>query len=112
MSGKLDLTIEQGATFSRTITIKDASNVAVDISTDTFEGQVRKRHQSGTVEANFSFTITDGANGEVTATISATDTAAMDTGEFVYDIEWTNTGTNVVRLLEGTATVTPEVTRS
>ena len=112
MSGKLDLTIEQGATFSRTITIKDASNVAVDISTDTFEGQVRKRHQSGTVEANFSFTITDGANGEVTATISATDTAAMDTGEFVYDIEWTNAGSNVVRLLEGTATVTPEVTRS
>lgn len=112
MSGKLDLTIEQGATFSRTITIKDASNVVVDITNDTFAGQVRKRHQSGTVEASFTFTITDGANGEVTATISATDTAAMDTGEFVYDIEWTNTGSNVVRLLEGTATVTPEVTRS
>jgi hypothetical protein len=112
MSGKLDLTIEQGATFSRTITIKDASNVAVDISSDTFAGQIRKRHQSGTVEANFSFSITDGPNGEVTATISATDTAAMDTGEFVYDIEWTNTGTNVVRLLEGIATITPEVTRS
>ena len=46
MSGKLDLTIEQGATFSRTITIKDASNVVVDITNDTFAGQVRKRHQS------------------------------------------------------------------
>jgi hypothetical protein len=111
MSGKLDLTIEQGATFSRTITIKDAQNTAVDISTDTFAGQVRKRHQSDTVEATMSFTITDGANGEVTATISATDTAAMDAGDFVYDIEWTS-GSTVVRLLEGTATITPEVTRS
>ena len=111
MSGKLDLTIEQGATFSRTITIKDSSNVAVNITSDTFAGEVRKRHQSGTTEAAFTFTITDGANGEVTATISATDTAAMDAGDFVYDIEWTS-GATVTRLLEGTATVTPEVTRS
>ena len=110
MSGKLDLTIEQGATFSRTITIKNASNVVVDITNDTFAGQVRKRHQSGTVEAVFTFTITDGANGEVTAVISATDTSAMDTGDFVYDIEWTS-GSTVTRLLEGVATVTPEVTR-
>ena len=110
MAGNLDLTIEQGTTFERTITIKDASDVAVDISTDSFAGQIRKRPQSGTVEASFTFTITDGANGEVTATISATDTAAMDTGDFVYDIEWTS-GSKVTRLLEGTASVTAEVTR-
>ena len=45
MSG-VRLVIEQGATFSRTITIKDASNVVVDITNDTFAGQVRKRHQA------------------------------------------------------------------
>jgi hypothetical protein len=110
MSGKLDLIIEQGATFTRTLRITDANNNAVDISTDTFAGQVRKRHQSGTVEATMTFTITNGANGEVTATISATDTGAMDTGDFVYDIEWTS-GAEVTRLLEGIATVTPEVTK-
>lgn len=110
MSGKLDLVIEQGSTFNRQITIKDSANVAVDISTDSFAGQVRKRHQSSTTEATMSFTITDGAAGQVTATISATDTANMDTGDFVYDIEWTS-GSTVTRLLEGVATVTPEVTR-
>ena len=110
MSGKLDLIIEQGATFTRTITIKDTNDTAIDISTDTFAGQVRKRHQSATAEATFSFSITNGAGGEVTATISATDTAAMDAGDFVYDIEWTS-GSTVTRLMEGVATVTPEVTR-
>lgn len=110
MSGKLDLTIEQGATFSRVITIKDSSNTAVNISTDSFAGQVRKRHQSGSVEASMTFTITDGANGEVTATISAADTNSMTPGDQVYDIEWTS-GSTVTRLLEGTATVTPGVTR-
>lgn len=110
MSGKLDITIEQGATFSRTITIRTAANVAVDITNDTFAGQIRKRHQSADVEAAFVFQITDGANGEVTATISAANTSAMDTGDFVYDIEWTS-GSTVIRLLEGVATVTPETTR-
>jgi len=112
MSGSLDLTIEQGATFSRVITIKDNSNVAVDITSDTFAGQVRKRHQSASTEAAFSFTITDAANGEVTATISSTDTAAMTPGDFVYDIEWTQASdSSVTRLLEGVARVTPQVTR-
>ena len=110
MAGNLDLTSEPGAPFSRTITIKDDSNVAVNITSDTFAGQIRKRPQSGSVEASFTFTITDGANGEVTATISATDTAAMDTGDFVYDIEWTS-GSTETRLLERTASVTAEVTR-
>lgn len=110
MSGKLDLTIEQGATFSRVITIKDSSNVAVNISTDSFAGQIRKRHQSSEKIADFAFTITNGSAGQVTATINHATTTTMDTGDFVYDIEWTS-GSTVTRLLEGTATVTPEVTR-
>tara|TARA_Y100000114_G_scaffold129425_1_gene126826 strand:+ start:462 stop:800 length:339 start_codon:yes stop_codon:yes gene_type:complete len=112
MSGALDLTIEQGATFSRTITIKDSANSAINISSDSFAGQVRKRHQSATTEAAFSFNITDGSNGVVVATISSTNTGAMEPGDFVYDIEWTQASdSSVTRLLEGTATVTPQVTR-
>ena len=112
MSGALDLTIEQGATFSRTITIKDSSNSAINISSDSFAGQVRKRHQRATTEAAFSFNITDGSNGVVVATISSTNTGTMEPGDFVYDIEWTQASdSSVTRLLEGTATVTPQVTR-
>jgi len=109
-SGKLDITIEQGATFSRIITIKDSSNTAVNISSDSFAGQVRKRHQSATAIASFTFSITNGSAGIVTATMANSVTSAMDPGDFVYDIEWTS-GSTVTRLLEGTATVTPEVTR-
>ena len=35
----------------------------------------------------------------------------MTPGDFVYDIEWTQSDSSVTRLLEGTATVTPQVTR-
>jgi len=110
MSGALDLTIEQGATFTRTITIKDASNAAINITGDTFAGQVRKRHQSATAEASFSFDLTNPTGGQLVASISATNTNSMTPGDFVYDIEWTN-GSTVTRLLEGQATVTAQVTK-
>ena len=110
MSGALDLTIEQGATFTRTITIKDSSNAAINISGDTFAGQVRKRHKSAKAEASFSFDLTNPTGGQLVASISATNTNAMTPGDFVYDIEWTN-GSTVTRLLEGQATVTPQVTK-
>ncbi len=111
MSGKLDITVEQGATFERNITIKDSSNAAVNITGSSFAGQIRKRHQSSTTQAAFSFNITNATGGVVIATISATDTANIEAGDFVYDIEWTQADNTVTRLLEGTATVTPQVTR-
>jgi len=110
MSGHLDIVVEQGSTFSRVITIKDETNNPVNISTSTFRGQIRKRHLSTTPEATFTLTVTDGPNGALLMELSDTQTAAMDSGEWVYDVEWVNGGA-VGRLLEGTAYVTPEVTR-
>lgn len=113
MSGKLDIVIEQGATFSRVLTITDSTSTAVDISNDTFRGQVRSSFKSGAVEASFSFAfVTDGTDGKVAFTISDEATSAMTFGRnFVYDIEWVKANGSVVRILEGTADVTAEVTR-
>jgi hypothetical protein len=35
----------------------------------------------------------------------------MGTGKFVYDVEWNKSSGDVVRLIEGVADTTPEVTR-
>lgn len=106
-----DITIQQGATFAKTLTITDDSDVAIDISNDTFRGQVRKHYTATDIQASFTLAITDGPNGIVSWSISATDTAAMGHGKFYYDIEWVKADGNVVRLLEGIADTTPEVTR-
>lgn len=113
MSGKLDLTIEQGCTFSRLITITDSTNTAVDISADTFRGEVRSSYKSGTIEGSFSFQFhTDGTDGKVVIMMTEVTTTTMTYGKnYVYDIEWVKSNDTVVRLLEGTAVVTPEVTR-
>jgi len=106
-----DITIDQGSTFSKTLTLKDDSNAVIAITNDTFRGQVRKHHSSTDIQATFTFAITDGPNGVVTWSLTPTQTAAMSTGKFVYDVEWVKADTTVVRLLEGVADCTPEVTR-
>jgi ribosome-binding ATPase YchF (GTP1/OBG family) len=106
-----DITIEQGATFAKTLTITGDNDVAINISNDSFRGQVRKKHSSTDIEATFAFTIADGANGVVAWSLTDTQTAAMGNGRFVYDLEWVKADGTVVRLLEGVADTTPEVTR-
>lgn len=110
MSGTVNLTIEQGSTFSRLITIQDESQTPVNITGNTFAGQIRKRHASDTVEATFTCTVTDGAAGKLTVALTDEQTAAIPSGDWVYDIEWYN-GTVTGRLLEGSVYVSPEVTR-
>lgn len=110
MSGQLDIVVEQGSTFSRVITIKDSTGTPVNISNSTFRGHIRKRYRSETPEAVFTLTVTDGANGKLVMGLTDTETAAIESGEWVYDVEWVN-GNAVGRLLEGTAYVTPEVTK-
>jgi hypothetical protein len=106
-----DITVEQGTTFSKTLTLKDDSDVVINITNDTFAGQVRKHHSSTGIEATFTFTITDGTNGVVAWSLTPTQTSAMSSGPLVYDVEWTKQDGTVTRILEGIADTTAEVTR-
>lgn len=110
MSGTVNLTIEQGSTFSRLITIQDETQTPVNITGNTFAGQIRKRHASDIIEATFTCIVTDGANGKLTVSLTDEQTATIPSGELVYDIEWYN-GSATGRLIEGFVYVSPEVTR-
>ncbi len=106
-----DITIDQGSTFSKSITLKDDNDVVINITNDTFRGQVRKHHSSTDIQATFTFTITDGTNGVVAWSLSATDSATISSGRLVYDVEWVKQDGTVTRILEGIADTTAEVTR-
>lgn len=121
MAATKKLEIDQGATFPLGLTIKDADLVAIDISAWTFRGQIREFPESSTTLASFSFDITDGPNGQVTASLSAAVTAAIPVpdsksssrrvAKYAYDIEAVRADGSVIRLLEGIAEVSPEVTK-
>ena len=52
-----------------------------------------------------------GAAGTITLHISATDTAALTPGLYVYDLEVVSGGGEVTRIIEGNFAVKAEVTR-
>jgi hypothetical protein len=115
-AGKLDLYIEQGTTFSKTITIKDGSSVTIDITAWAFSGQIRRTFNSLDIVQALTFTISNQTTnrGEVVVSLTDTQTRAINvsqkTAPYVYDIEVTLAGV-VSRILEGTATISAEVTR-
>ncbi len=105
-----DFIIEQGSTFSKTFVVTDANDAVVDISSGyTAMAQFRKNYTTNTA---VTFTIgTLNANGEITVTLTANQTANTSAARYVYDVELTDSGGNVARVTEGRLTVSTEVTK-
>lgn len=112
-AGAYDITCEQGATFSRTLTVKDSNGVARDLSGYTARMQVRRTTSSSTTLVELTTEngrISLNSNGEISLSLSATETAAL-TDEGVYDLEIEDSSGNVERVVEGAFNLDLEVTR-
>lgn len=111
--GNYDFKIYQGATFSRVITWKDESGALVDLTGYSARMQIRKKIDGDSIieltTSNGRITL-GGAAGTITLNISATDTAAL-LSNGVYDLELVASGNIVTRLLEGSVTLSREVTK-
>jgi hypothetical protein len=108
MAIKSNLTVDQGANFLYNVYLIDANGTAIDISGYTGNCQIRKTYTSTTYNTmNVAIT---GASGLVSLTMNSTVTANLTSTRYVYDLELSSN--NVVsRILEGTITVSPQVTR-
>jgi len=113
MAALTNLLIEQGATFSSTITLYNADDTIFDLTGYTAASQIRKSYSSSSASATFSVTFSDSrADGNLTLSLTPTQTAALEEGRYVYDTEVTLTSTGAVtRVLQGVVTVSPNVTR-
>lgn len=111
MAAKANIVIDQGADFSTSITVTDNDGNVVDLTGYTARGQIRKHYTSSTA-VDFSFVFgSPRSSGIVDITLSNSQTTDMEAGRYVYDVELISTANVVSRLVEGIATVTPEVTR-
>ena len=115
LGNRFDIEINQGATYELTVTWKDSTGAAINLTGYSARMQVRETYSSASTIVsltNGSGITLGGAAGTIAILISATTTAAL-TAPFsgVYDLELVSAGGVVTRLLQGAATVTPEVTR-
>lgn len=114
-AARLDIVIEQGATFRLPCTWKDENGTPVDLSLYTAQMQIREEIassaalislSSGTGEIELGVAL-----GTILVTIPATTTATFTWTQGVYDLELTDLTGGVTRLLQGVVIVSPEVTR-
>tara|TARA_B100001564_G_C20645019_1_gene674011 strand:- start:356 stop:691 length:336 start_codon:yes stop_codon:yes gene_type:complete len=109
-AGTYNFTIEQGTTFSRVLTLQENSS-AMNLTGYSVASQMRSTHDSSTVVATFSGSVTNASSGQITLSLTNSQTSAIEEAIYVYDVEITSGAGAVTRILEGNVTVTPEVTR-
>lgn len=109
MAIKANLIIDQGTTYSTSIDVTDADDVPVNLTGYTGTAQIRKHYSSSNSTA-FAVSISS-LDGIVTLSLTASQTAALNAGRYVYDCELVNSSNVISRICEGIVTVTPQVTR-
>ena len=102
--------IDQGADFTTTVTVTDSNGDAVSLVGYSAAAQIRKSYSSSTSTA-FTTSISNASGGEITITLSDTQTAALEAGRYLYDVLITASGGDKTRVVEGQVTVNPSVTR-
>tara|TARA_B100000508_G_C11374372_1_gene235333 strand:- start:2 stop:340 length:339 start_codon:yes stop_codon:yes gene_type:complete len=112
MAGILNITIDQGETYTNTNSVFLADGVtAMNLTGYTVASKMRK-HYTSTAAHTINTTITNPATaGLIDSSLSATETSAITAGYYVYDLEITSSGGVVTRVVEGKVHMKPGVTR-
>ena len=101
--------IDQGCTFEKVITAQNSASQNVTISTGTCAAKMRQSYHSSN---NVTTLTTAVAGSNCTISLTATQTAAISPGNYVYDVEYTQSGGTIVeRVAEGIITVYGEATK-
>lgn len=130
IAGIYNLTIEQGSTFARLISVEQP-DLATDPTGQTFEnfnlaGFTARMHIRRTIDTATPIIILTTENGrivvnpniagnatknnEISLSITAADTATITTSG-VYDLEIVSAGGTVSKVIRGDVTLIPEVTK-
>lgn len=106
-----NLVIDQGSNFSIVVRYLDDDGSAIDLTGYQARSKMRRSYYSANA-TTFGVDISDPVNGNVTITLDANSTANLKAGRYVYDVEVVANATyTVTRIVEGTITVMPEVTK-
>ena len=110
MAAFTELNIEQYATFSTTVNVEDSQGGAVNLSGYAAASQIRKSYYSSSAN-NFTATVTGTANGEITISMTAANTANLTPGRYLYDLVITAPTGVKTRVVEGIVNVLAGVTQ-
>jgi len=107
-----EFNIGQGETFKILMTvINDENGTPLDITDQSFSGQIRENYTTDDIAATFTFQkILPYNSGSIFLSLSPTDTEALNQRKYVYDVRMTS-GSVTRRILEGYMVIRPAATR-
>lgn len=106
------LTAYSGATFALSLSCQDDAATAFDLTGYTARGSVRQSLTSATVTLDLSPTIPSPATGVIEINIADETTAAIDPGNYVWDVVLDEPGGGVVYLVGGSLILRPLATQA
>jgi len=111
MAATANYNIDQGTTFSSTVTVKDNAGTALDLTGYTATAKMALGYSSTRTRTDLTITFaTDRTSGDVTMSLTATQTAALEApARYVYDLDITDSSGTVTRIIEGLITTRPNV---
>lgn len=110
-AGIYNFTIEQGATFTRTLAWQNPDGSIIILTGYTAKMQIRDESNNILVDVNVSGTLTiNGSAGTVTVLIPDTITSTLTFDTAYYDLKLTSGSGTKTRLVKGTVTLDKQVT--
>jgi hypothetical protein len=111
MAQFVELELDQGATFNVNVDLSEANSTPINVSGYTFSSSIRKSYYSASVTANLTVTVDNAANGNVSLSLPAANTANIKAGRYVFDVKQIDSSNITSRIIEGIITVNPQVTK-
>lgn len=109
MAARVNLIIDQGTTFSTSLVLSGDNDELYDLTNYTASSKIKKHYTSSN---SISFTTSINTSiSEITLSLTAQQTDAIKPGRYLYDLEIAENANTVIRVIEGTVTVTPSITK-
>lgn len=113
MAAILDQTIDQGTSYSNTITVFQSDGTTpLDLNGYTVASQIRKNFTSSSFHTITCTIVSPTTTGKINLTLTPAQTEAIKFGYYYYDVEITSGSGTVTRVIEGKMHIKPGVTRA
>jgi hypothetical protein len=108
-AGTYNLTIEQGVDLDLQVSVQDSTGATYSLAGSTAAAQIRDTY-NGSLLATFGVTTATGVTGRLDLELSAVTASSLPLSGGKWDLLLTTSAGSKVRLLNGTVTVSGEVT--
>jgi len=117
MSTYEDLEFDQGADVAVALECIDASGAVKNLTNHTITAKMKRTYKSteaSDIQALNAIVVSPSTGGNITLSLTNTQTGALRAGRWVYDVEMSfvdsDSNTIIERILQGQITVNPQVT--